>query len=61
MNKQQLSINPNQKGQTLCESNKSTNALKDNKNKADIDAVRRRNNAKKQKALERHWYEANNE
>lgn len=60
-NKQQLPINPNQKGQTLCESNKSTNALKENKNKAGGDPGRRRAKAKKQKALDRQYYEGDNE
>jgi len=57
--KQQLPANPNQKGQTLCESNKTTNALKENKKGGDID--RRRAKAKKQKTLERQFYEGDNE
>jgi len=60
-NKQQLCDNPNQKGQILCESNKSTNALKENKNKGGGDPSRKRAKAKRQKALERHLYEANSE
>lgn len=59
-NKQHLLINPNQKGQTLYQSNKSKNAPKE-KSKAGGDPVRRRAKAQKQKALERQSYEENNE
>lgn len=54
-----LPLNPNQKGETLCESNKSTNATKENRTKGG-DYSRRRAQAKKQKALERHLYEGDN-
>ena len=59
-NKQDLPINPNQKGQTLCNSKKSINVPKENRSKAGGDPARRRAKAQKQKALDRQIYEGDN-
>jgi len=54
--KKSLPVNPNQKGEMLRESNKSTNAAKNNPFKY-RDNSRRRAQSKKQKVLDKQYYE----